>query len=142
MILIGNYTNAFGSYLKNKYENENTIFWGPLYDLNLLNNLRHFSHFYFHGHSVGGTNPSLLEAMASQALIIAHENVFNKTVLGEDAFYFSTPFDITSLLNEEMQKKDYHNFLSNNDNKIKVHYSWQHITSLLENMLLEAINKR
>ena len=142
LILVGNYKNPFGSYLKDKYGNENTLFLGALYDLNLLNNLRYFSHFYFHGHSVGGTNPSLLEAMASQALIIAHENIFNKSVLGEDAFYFSIPSDITSLLNEGIQKNDFHSFLSNNDNKIKLHYSWQHITSLLENMLLDAINKR
>ena len=142
LILIGSCNNAFGSYLKNKYENENTLFLGPLYDLNLLNNLRYFSHFYFHGHSVGGTNPSLLEAMASQALIIAHENIFNKSVLGEDAFYFSSPSDIISLLNVEIRKNDFHSFLSNNDSKIKTHYSWQHITNLLENMLLEAINKR
>lgn len=142
LILVGSYKNPFGSYLKDKYENENTLFLGPLYDLNLLNNLRHFSHFYFHGHSVGGTNPSLLEAMASQALIIAHQNVFNKSVLGEDAFYFSTPLDITNLLNKEIRKPDFDNFVNNNATKIKVHYSWPHITDLLENMLIEAINKR
>ncbi len=142
LVLVGNYKSPFGSYLKDKYENENTLFLGALYDLNLLNNLRHFSHFYFHGHSVGGTNPSLLEAMASQALIIAHENIFNKSVLGDDAFYFSGSSDITGLLNAEIQRNDFHSFLSNNNKKIKLHYSWHHITDLLENMLLEATNKR
>ena len=59
-----------------------------------LNNLRYFSNLYFHGHSVGGTNPSLLEAMASQALVIAHNNDFNKGVLKENAYYFSNPIEV------------------------------------------------
>lgn len=63
---------------------------GGIYNLEHLNNLRYYSKLYFHGHSVGGTNPSLLEAMASQALIAAHNNDFNKGVLKENAFYFQT----------------------------------------------------
>ena len=43
--------------------------------------LKYFSHLYFHGHSVGGTNPSLLEAMGSRTLIAAHQNEFNHAVL-------------------------------------------------------------
>jgi len=59
-----------------------------------LNNLRFYSNVYFHGHSVGGTNPSLLEAMASQAFIAAHNNDFNKGVLKENAVYFSNAIDV------------------------------------------------
>ena len=77
--------------MKSKFENHPYIqFLGSIYDINLLNNLRYFSNLYFHGHTVGGTNPSLLEAMASSALICAHENVFNQSILSDDAFYFQT----------------------------------------------------
>jgi hypothetical protein len=142
LVLIGNYNNAFGKYLKNKYENQKTIFLGPVYDFELLNNLRHFSHYYFHGHSVGGTNPSLLEAMASQALIVAHDNIFNKSVLGEDALYFSSPADITTILENHRVKTVYESFLLHNNDKIINLYSWTRITDQLENCLLAALKKR
>lgn len=139
LVLIGNHTNKFGSYLKSTYESDRIRFLGPVYDFGLLNNLRHFSHLYFHGHSVGGTNPSLLEAMASQALIVAHDNIFNKSVLGSDAFYFSTPEQITALLNSKIDKPAYSSYIRNNNNKIAEHYSWKHITDLLENYLSQAL---
>ena len=90
-LVIGKHETKFGEYLKNKFKNHKNIrFIGGVYDINALNNLRHFSNLYFHGHTVGGTNPSLLEAMASSALICANDNEFNSTILGDDAFYFST----------------------------------------------------
>lgn len=138
LIIIGNYTNKFGSYLKEKYENENIKFIGPQYDINLLNNLRHFSHLYFHGHSVGGTNPSLLEAMASQSLIVAHNNIFNQSVLEEDAFYFSTPADIQALLEKKIEKSTFTTFINNNNRKILNLYSWTYITDTVEKYLLNA----
>ena len=141
LILIGNYKNKFGSYLKAQYEDRRTLFLGPIYDLTVLNNLRHFSRIYFHGHSVGGTNPSLLEAMASQALVMAHDNIFNKSVLEEDAFYFSGPSDISALLNQRPKKSDFQSFLEHNNEKIKENYSWDHIVSLLEECFAEALRR-
>jgi glycosyltransferase involved in cell wall biosynthesis len=64
----------------------------------MLNNLRHFSKAYFHGHSVGGTNPSLIEAMAAGSLIIAHDNKFNRFILKDNALYFNNEDDIQSIL--------------------------------------------
>lgn len=54
----------------------------------------------FHGHSVGGTNPSLLEAMASGCFILANDNLFNRAVLKHHAEYYSTPAEVTGLLND------------------------------------------
>ncbi|MBS1599292.1 MAG: DUF1972 domain-containing protein [Bacteroidetes bacterium] len=142
LILVGNHNNEFGSYVKKKYEGERIIFLGPVFDLQLLNNLRYFSHLYFHGHSVGGTNPSLLEAMASQALIVANDNVFNRTILEDDAFYFSTPEDIVAVTEKAIAKNDFQHFLENNNDKIKKYYSWNHITDQLENCLSNALRHR
>src|SRR5207247_8340699 len=44
---------------------------------------------YIHGHSVGGMNPSLVEAMASGAAVVALDTTFNREVLGSGAFYFA-----------------------------------------------------
>jgi glycosyltransferase involved in cell wall biosynthesis len=142
LILIGNHRNKFGSLMKEKYEDQRTLFLGPIYDLTALNNLRHFSRIYFHGHSVGGTNPSLLEAMASQALVMAHDNIFNRSVLEEDAFYFSAPADIQSFLDGQPDKREYQRFLDNNNKKVRECYSWEHITGLLDECLREALRQK
>lgn len=140
LIIIGKYTNKFGSYLYKKYSGEKIKFLGPVFNLQKLNSLRFYSHFYFHGHSAGGTNPSLLEAMASYALIIAHDNVFNKAVLGEDAFYFTSAGDLASLLSQNISREAFGNFLKNNALKIEKEYSWSHIVDLLENLFQHATN--
>ena len=67
---------------------------GSNYVKKALDSLRHFSKAYIHGHSVGGTNPSLLEAMSSQCFILSHDNPFNRGVLESDAVYFSGVEDL------------------------------------------------
>lgn len=139
LLVIGKTENEFGTYLKNAYGDKSGVrFLGGIYDQGTINNLRYFSHLYFHGHSVGGTNPSLLEAMASNTLIAAHDNVFNKTVLGEDAFYFASSADVAAVIRKCTSKNDYENFLTNNTQKIRTQYSWARITDLYEQVLLDA----
>lgn len=131
LLVIGNYKNRYGMYLHQTYSSDRIVFLGPVYDIGLLNNLRYFSNLYFHGHSVGGTNPSLLEAMASHCLIVANDNIFNRSVLEEDAFYFNTAADITRLLNEGVEKTHYTSLLENNIQKIERQYSWEYIAGEL-----------
>lgn len=131
--------NKFGNYLKEKFKGDERIrFLGAIYNLDHLNNLRYFSRYYFHGHSVGGTNPSLLEAMASSALIIANDNVFNKSILSENAFYFKTKEDVLNLL--DVKKQDYTTFIENNVEKIKNEFSWDTINSKYEVFLKKCLN--
>nr|WP_319400076.1 DUF1972 domain-containing protein [uncultured Carboxylicivirga sp.] len=126
-LVIGNHETEYGNFLKGKFkEYPNIKFIGGIYDIEVLNNLRHFSNVYFHGHTVGGTNPSLLEAMGSQALICANDNVFNKAILNDDAFYFRNSEDVKSVL-ESLNKKDSLDKLENNDQKIKTKYHWDTI---------------
>lgn len=129
-LVIGKHdVNSFGKYLKEKYKTvEHIKFLGGIYDINHLNNLRYFSNLYFHGHSVGGTNPSLLEAMASNSLIIAHDNIFNKAILNEDAFYFENAQQISHYL-DDIKKADYAQILSKLKTKIETNYSWDRINN-------------
>src|SRR5690606_2149890 len=92
LVLIGNYkATAHGRHCYKRYGHfSNVHFAGAVFDSEVLDNLRFYSRLYYHGHSVGGTNPSLLEAMACGALIAAHDNDFNRAVLDEDAFYFKS----------------------------------------------------
>jgi len=67
---------------------------GTVYEQAKLTSLRYYSFAYMHGHSVGGTNPSLLEAMGCGNLIFAHDNPFNRETLREYGFYFRGPEDL------------------------------------------------
>ncbi|MCA0365858.1 MAG: DUF1972 domain-containing protein [Bacteroidetes bacterium] len=140
-VIIGRTNTPFGKYLVEKFKgNKNIIFKGGIYDINILNNIRHFSNLYFHGHSVGGTNPSLLEAMASQGLICANDNIFNKSILGSDAFYFNNQDQVAETINK-VNKSDFFNFIENNNLKIKELYDWDNINGQYLNHLKEVFNK-
>lgn len=65
-------------------------FVGAIYDQKVVASLRFHSLAYVHGHQVGGTNPSLVEALAAGNAVIAHSNQFNRWVAGPDQFYFSS----------------------------------------------------
>lgn len=73
-------------------------FAGPVYDVHVLNVLRRRAVTYLHGHSVGGTNPSLIEAMAAGGLVVAHDNPFNRWVLGAGGPYFRDVPSLASIL--------------------------------------------
>ncbi|TSD66992.1 glycosyltransferase family 1 protein [Inquilinus sp. KBS0705] len=142
-LVIGKHTTTFGEYLKKKFEQHNNIkFIGGIYDINQLNNLRYFSQLYFHGHTVGGTNPSLLEAMASNSLICANDNPFNKYILGDDALYFTNSTDVRDVV-KKADKTDNKSarMLSNNHQKIEEKYSWKSIVDQYEEHF-KAIAKR
>lgn len=128
LLVIGQSENKYGKYLTQKYRDDRIKFIGGIFDGDILNQLRYFSKLYFHGHSAGGTNPSLLEAMASSALICAHNNPFNREVLGENAFFFDDDKSVADLLiSKKMDAATRKSFVSNNIKTIKVKYNWPKI---------------
>ncbi|MCD4793926.1 MAG: DUF1972 domain-containing protein [Bacteroidales bacterium] len=140
LLIIGNHENKYGKYLQKKFDDRRIVFINAVYNIQILNNLRFFSNIYFHGHSAGGTNPSLLEAMASSALITAHNNPFNKDVLKENAFYFNNSDEIAELLNSGIQKKDYNNKIERNIKEIKENYGIQKIINEYYSVFEKYIN--
>lgn len=67
---------------------EEVIFTGAIYEAKVVQALRFYARFYLHGHRVGGTNPSLVEALGAGCAIIAHDNHFNQWVADNSAAYF------------------------------------------------------
>jgi len=67
---------------------DEVLFAGAIYDKATVQALRFFARFYLHGHQVGGTNPSLVEALGAGNAILAHDNPFNRWVSGDGALYF------------------------------------------------------
>lgn len=134
LIVVGNPTTRYGKELVATYGKETAVrFIGGIYDKDKLNSLRHYSFAYFHGHSVGGTNPSLLEAMACGCFVLAHDNVFNKVVLGINAFYYTNERSIALILNnmdETIVEKEA--FIDNNLQTIKERYSWEKLADAYE----------
>ncbi len=86
------------------------VFLGTIYDQSVVKSLRFHARLYIHGHSVGGTNPSLVEALAVGSPVLAHDNAFNRWVAGRDAHYFQQESDcakkLDQLLNDPRQLAD------------------------------------
>lgn len=140
-LVIGNNNTPYGLFLRKKYAAHSRIlFIGGIYNFGHLNNLRYYSRFYFHGHSVGGTNPSLLEAMASSALILAHDNPFNRDVLGANAWYFASPQMVNSYLKDANNLlKMRSQFIQQNLMRIEQEYNWKVIAERYEKLFKEVV---
>lgn len=135
LLIVGDNNNSYGRYLADKYNDSRIVFMGSIFDNIVLDNLRFFSNLYFHGHSAGGTNPSLLEAMATSCNICAHDNEFNRSVLGEDAYYFSNINDISLLLQSQVNKDKRAKRIETNLKKIRNSYNMDKIINKYQNLL-------
>jgi len=141
LVLIGNPGNAFGQQMVNTYRHERLKFVGAIYDAPVVHSLRHYSALYLHGHSVGGTNPSLLEAMACGALIAAHDNIFNRAVLEDEACYFSSPDAVRQVLETIPDPTTRKAWKERNIGKIHHRYSWPGIIDEYEKVLLSQTKR-
>lgn len=74
------------------------LFPGAIYDQPIVKALRFHARAYMHGHQVGGTNPSLVEALGAGNAVLAHDNHFNRWTAGEDQAYFSDRASCTTAM--------------------------------------------
>lgn len=107
---------------------DKVIFIGAIYDNKLLNMLRCHCFAYIHGHSVGGTNPSLIEAMSMKNLVLAHDNEFNREVCGNTAFYFDKD-NIDSIMRfiEDLHPYKIYSLKEKAHRRVFSIYSWDNI---------------
>ena len=116
---------------KLKFEDDNRIkFVGTVYDQELLKKIREEAFGYFHGHEVGGTNPSLLEALGSTKLNLLLDVGFNKEVGQDAALYWNkNPGNLSSLIDKvDELSNDYIQMLGSKAKKrIRDAYSWDYI---------------
>ncbi|MGC6469879.1 MAG: DUF1972 domain-containing protein [Flavobacteriales bacterium] len=134
LVVVGSLKTKLARKIHQQTSDNRVQFLDFIPSLETLNNLRYFSNLYFHGHTVGGTNPSLLEAMSSNALICAHNNIFNKSILESHAFYFDTENDITDLVNT-VNKTSFLSYCTFNQEKILSTYSHSTINKTYERFL-------
>jgi rhamnosyltransferase len=116
-------------------------FAGTLYDVELLTKVREKAYAYFHGHEVGGTNPSLLEALASTKINILLNVAFNEEVAENAAVYFSKDKGNLANLINEVDKYDedtIKNFEVLAKKRIKDFYTWEKIVACYEKLFLKS----
>jgi len=134
LVLVGSYSAKYGRRIFKKYcANEKLKFLGSIFDQKILDHLRHYSKAVFHGHSAGGTNPSLLEAMAAGATVIAHDNPYNKWVLGKNAGYFLSAHELKNLMEQiDAIKGNNKVMIENNLSRIRTDFNWELIVNQYE----------
>jgi glycosyltransferase involved in cell wall biosynthesis len=81
-------------------------FIGAIYDRTIVQALRFHSAAYAHGHQVGGTNPSLVEALGASNAIVAHDNRFNRWVAGDQAAYFTNAATFSDQMDRLLPRPD------------------------------------
>jgi glycosyltransferase involved in cell wall biosynthesis len=143
LIVVGDHGGKYGRQIMREFrDKEQIIFAGGIYHEESLDNLRHYSKALIQGHSVGGTNPSLLEAMAAGAWIIAHDNPFNRYILEEDSLYFQSIDELTGLLRKmHISQSSAPDMIRNNQNKIRNDYQWGDIIKKYEDLFQDMIKK-
>ncbi|MGZ5287755.1 MAG: hypothetical protein ACXWB9_11240, partial [Flavisolibacter sp.] len=142
LVIVGNTNTRHGKYLVKKYKETSLKFLGPVYKPAIVDSLLVHNAFYFHGHSVGGTNPSLLQAIAAGCSIASHDNDFNRAVLGNDASYFTTPADITALINHPPPPAVLSGRRIRNHRKLEQDYSWEQIIDQYERLFTGRLRSR
>ncbi len=100
LLMVGNWNNSdYGRTLRKKYAAcRNLLLLDPIYDLGKLKTLRSQATYYVHGHSAGGTNPSLVEAMHFGKPVLAFDCNFNRSTTEDRAFFFKTSEALEHLL--------------------------------------------
>lgn len=126
--------------LKTNFENDKRIkFVGTVYDEELLKKIREESFAYLHGHSVGGTNPSLLEALASTRINLLYNIGFNKEVAKDGALYWSLePGDLQKLIKkaDNLKASEVDELDNLSTERITREYSWRKIIEQYKNVFL------
>jgi glycosyltransferase involved in cell wall biosynthesis len=91
LVMVGNWdASAYGSDIRSRYSSfSNLYLLDPIYDLAVLGFLRSRAEYYIHGHSAGGTNPSLVEAMYFAKPVLAFDCAYNRYTTDELAVFFS-----------------------------------------------------
>jgi glycosyltransferase involved in cell wall biosynthesis len=147
VVIVG--STGYGGELDDKVralaDGSNHVHWlGHVSDDSRLLGLWQHAGVYFHGHSVGGTNPALVQAMAAGAPIVARDTVYNREVLAEQAsFVAADPADIANALSEIMLAPELgERWVAANVQRAQEVYTWEAVCAAYEESLHALIEKR
>lgn len=142
LVVVGNLQDT--SFVKNlqSIAGDKVRFIGGIYHKDKLAIVRANAATYLHGHSVGGTNPSLLEGMASRNLCICHDNPFNREVVGDDnGLFFADPAAVSRLLAEvENQPLRFESMRDAVYARVRDYYNWDNMAQKYHAIFTAAMN--
>ncbi len=130
------------NYLKKVREKSNSkiIFTDAIYSKLHCDSLRIGAVAYIHGHSVGGTNPALLEAMSASCVCICHDNIFNREVTATQQLYFTSASELSQRIIdvENMAHGELKKFKESASTRIEQNYTWKIIGDQYLRLLNES----
>ena len=118
---------------------------GGLYDQELLDQLYANARTYIHGHSVGGTNPSLLRAMGAGAPVLAFDCEFNREVTDGRSFFWENADALAALLDDVAEgevDEELHEYAEAGRTRVRERYQWDAVTDDYERLIKRLMNKR
>ncbi|MGW9586180.1 glycosyltransferase [Microbacterium sp. NPDC055455] len=121
--------------------NENIAWLGHVSDDARLHALWQHAGAYFHGHSVGGTNPALVQAMAAGAPVVARDTVYNREVLGQGGHFVppdphSIAMGVRRMLTDQTLRNESRR---NSLQRAQAEYTWESVCARYEEALLSVI---
>lgn len=146
--LITNVSDKFLEELKGKThfnQDPRIKFVGTVYDKELLMKIRENAYGYFHGHEVGGTNPSLLEALGFTDLNLLLDVGFNREVAEDTALYWNKqPGNLASLIDraDNMNAGEITELGEKSSQRVVEAYSWQHIADEYKQLFKKLMEKK
>jgi glycosyltransferase involved in cell wall biosynthesis len=131
-ILIGNWNNSsYGITTREKYQFQSNLFLlDPIYDQEKLDELRSNCGLYIHGHSVGGTNPSLVEAMYLGLNCVVYDVDYNRITTDNKAVYFKNGAELLEIISEFENDSSGFNSVGKSLNSVaQIRYKWVDIVN-------------
>ena len=147
LIIVGDvpYKDSYASNLK-KIKDERLVFTGYVEDQDLLAELYHNCYVYVHGHEFGGTNPTMIKAMAYGCAILALDTVFNKEMLQNGKFGLFFKKEFLSITNQiaycEKEKLTIDKLRNESVNGITKKYNWDFVTSQYLEVFKSLVSQR
>jgi glycosyltransferase involved in cell wall biosynthesis len=141
LVVLGNYqeSNAYHCAIKAAASAE-VRFVGAIYDKAVVQALRFHSAAYVHGHQVGGTNPSLVEALGAGNAVIAHDNRFTRWVAGEGAVYFDGADAFSACMDNLLANPDrLHELSVQSRKRFQEAFTWPDVLAQYEALLLRYL---
>jgi rhamnosyltransferase len=145
LVIVGNfldssYEDGIHALIAEHRGQDRVTFSGGIYEKDLLTTLRQHCFAYLHGHSAGGTNPSLLEAMIARNLIIAHDNPYNREVCDRFALFFNDPASLRTLIESVVDQPEAYDALRDGAfDRAKNEYAWDRVFRDYEALLDDVL---
>lgn len=143
LVMVGNWDNSeYGRNLKENYsEYLNITILNPIYDQQRLDLIRSNAFLYVHGHSAGGTNPSLVEAMYLGLPIVTFGVSYNRVTTENKALYFRTEKELKQII-QDTKLSDIQKLGETMGKIARRRYTWRLIANKYYGLVQEALQAR